>query len=741
MALRQGALLVPRGRARPVWPPQPRARPELGRRFLRCVLQPVGIRRLSPIPSAPAGGKEYGAGVRIAQLAMRRTVLTMVAAVGLAVLGAWWNRQASLITHGCQIAEGTPSVPAFIGLVVMVGVAGLCRRLAPGLAPSREALLLAYFFMLFAAQIPSEAVVRHLFPRMTVPVYFAAPDNQVELVRDALPGWVLVKDEDVVRDFFEGREDGRVPWRAWLGPLLAWTVLIASFLTALLGLALFFHRPWAEGERLSYPLVELARGLVGEGQAAAGRSLLSHPLMWVGFAAAAVFNALNIAHAFNPAVTCPGQGYDLGALFTEPPWSGLRPLYMAWRPELVGLGYLVGTDVAFSAWASYLLLRVEGALAMALGYNVPGVPFDGHQGMGAFVALALMLGWSAWGGLLRASGREREVQESKAAVGLEGGQAKAAAASLAPEPRGASPGRQSRREQLETRLGALLLASGLIGTAAWGWAAGVALAPLAYYLAMVLAFALVYMRIRAQVGTPISYIFPRDPIRASVEVVGARWLAPGGRLEPLAALRALEYLSRSAVQSLGGTQMETLQVSRLTGAPVGAAVGVMAAGVAAGLLLGYYTHLTAYYTFGCNTLEGGTTEGGYRTLQARMDYQEILDWYQRSAGRDLVQFGFRVAGAVTAWACAAARTVWFRFPLHPLGFAMAATFGYHLWASFLLVWGVKTIILRLGGARLYRRLIPLFLGLAIGHFVVAGGVWGLVSAFSEHARRYVVWFT
>ncbi len=647
---------------------------------------------------------------------MARALTAALLALGLTVAGALWTRQASLITHGCQVAEGTPTVPAFLGLLALTALAPLLRRVVPRLAPDRAHLLLAYCFMLFALHIPSVAITRHLFPRLTVPTYFAGPENRLALVRDALPGWVLLRDEEVVRQFFEGTDDGRVPWGSWIAPLAAWSFLIASFLLALLGLVMLFHRPWTDGERLSYPLVELAwevtGGDGGEGiasQAVRG-GLLTNPLMWVGFSAAALFNALNIAHAFNPAVACLGDGFNLGALLTERPLSHLRPLYMAWRPELVGLGYLVSMDLALSAWASYLLLRVEGAFARGFGFDLPGVPFDGHQGFGAFVAIGLLLLWTARRTLLVGSG---------------------------------GPGRREAGAPARPvdRLGLGLLLCGVTGMAAWGLAAGVAPAALAYYIVMLLLIALVYARIRAQVGPPMSYIFPRDPVQASVELLGSRWLLPAGRFEPLAALRAMEYLSRSAVQSLAGTEIETLQIARITGSRRSAVFAVVATGVVVGLILGYHTHLTAYYTYGCNTLEGGTTEGGFRTLQARGDYAQVLGWYEQADGRDPLQFGFRVAGALTAGLFGAARMIWFRFPLHPIGFAMAATFGYHMWASFFLVWVAKSAIMRLGGARLFRRLIPLFLGLAIGHFVVAGGVWGIVSAFGEHARRYVVWFT
>jgi hypothetical protein len=43
--------------------------------------------------------------------------------------------------------------------------------------------------------------------------------------------------------------------------------------------------------------------------------------------------------------------------------------------------------------------------------------------------------------------------------------------------------------------------------------------------------------------------------------------------------------------------------------------------------------------------------------------------------------------------------------------------------------------------RSYHKLLPFFLGVAFGHFVVAGMLWGSFSAFGGEAfRGYVVWF-
>ena len=257
-----------------------------------------------------------------------------------------------------------------------------------------------------------------------------------------------------------------------------------------------------------------------------------------------------MAHV-NPAVACMGQGYDLGA-HSERPLSGLRPLYIAWRPELLGLGYLVSTDIALSAWTSYLLLRTEGMVAQILGFDLPGVPFDNHQGFGAFVAMAIVLLWTSRRALAATFRRLWERGKDL-------------------------PGQAAANEVL----GLGLVAVGVLGMALWGLAAGVAPVPLAYYTLMLLLIALVYMRIRAQVGPPMSYVFPRDPIQAGVELQAAACsLAAASNPSPPSA----PWNTSRAAPCSPSRAPTSRRVASITGTSRRAVFAIIAAGLVVGLL-------------------------------------------------------------------------------------------------------------------------------------------------------------
>jgi hypothetical protein len=74
------------------------------------------------------------------------------------------------------------------------------------------------------------------------------------------------------------------------------------------------------------------------------------------------------------------------------------------------------------------------------------------------------------------------------------------------------------------------------------------------------------------------------------------------------------------------------------------------------------------------------------------------------------------------------------WPLHPLGYAIAGgsyIMGW-LWFSIFVGWLCKMVLMRYGGARLYRRVSFLFLGALLGQFVV-GSSWNLLGALLNKA--------
>ena len=63
--------------------------------------------------------------------------------------------------------------------------------------------------------------------------------------------------------------------------------------------------------------------------------------------------------------------------------------------------------------------------------------------------------------------------------------------------------------------------------------------------------------------------------------------------------------------------------------------------------------------------------------------------------------------------------------LHPLGPA-AGNFLIWVWCPFMIAWAIKYCIVRFGGQKAHKVMVPFFLGLVLGDYVT-GAVWSIVS--------------
>ncbi len=629
------------------------------------------------------------------------------------VLSLIWIQHAGLISHGTQIGESVPVIPAVGAAILLTLLAPLLRRLPRIFHMSQQQVMLVYMFLCIAITMPSVGVVRMLFPNITALFYFASPENDFARFQQYIPDWMVPKDPEVIRQMYEGSPTETVPWGAWLGPLAIWTLFYLLAFVTMLCVITLFRRQWADKERLTFPIVHMMLDLSDQ----TGRRLVGgffrNPLMWTGFALVAIYNVLNILNAWNPAVPAMGRGYDLGRLFTERPWSAIRPLTIAWRPENFGLGYLVSTEITFSVWVFYLLMRLSNVAAVMLGYEIAGFPFDQEQAAGAYLAMSLFLIYVARQHLAaaftKAIGMSSEPDDSDEPI----------------------PYRWAVLGAIGGFLGMVLFA---VRAGMWTWTATV-------YFLLFLLFAIVYARARAEAGAAMVWLFPfYQHKRMMLNVLGSEAYVRGGDWGNLTIFSVLMFMSRGYFQSTMAYQIESEKIASETGILPRHVPPWLIAALILGLIGAYWVHLTAYYTHGANILEGGTTQGGYRVTLARREFEELASYLKAPKPPDTARTMAAGCGFLIIAALVAIRTYFLRFPLHPLGFAMVASYGSPIWGPFLLVWIIKTIVLRLGGMRLYRQLIPLFLGIVIGHYFVAGLVWGWVSIFNEMYRRYCVHF-
>ena len=69
------------------------------------------------------------------------------------------------------------------------------------------------------------------------------------------------------------------------------------------------------------------------------------------------------------------------------------------------------------------------------------------------------------------------------------------------------------------------------------------------------------------------------------------------------------------------------------------------------------------------------------------------------------------------------RPTFVNWPLHPVGFLLCYTYGLQVtWFSIFLDWLAKSVLVSFGGARVYYRAQPFFLGVIYGE-VITTGFW------------------
>ncbi len=650
-------------------------------------------------------------------LASGLTIRSMILSVGFVIGGSYWIKYTGLITHSGNFAESVPPIPAVAALILMVVFNPFLKRLIRKISLSAAEIMVTYNIVTIAISMSSIGMVRYFLPVLTAPFYFATPENEYHMFNKYLPDWFVVSDSRAIKESYEGSVDGSVPWGAWLVPLLIWSVFFIVLFWTMMCILVMFRRRWSERERLTYPMVEFAMQIAQEDEnpKALVAPFFKNRVMWIGFSIAFFYNILNILHAIYPTVPAPGKSFNIGALFTDRPLNALRPISFQYRPAIVGIGYLMPMGVNLSVWVFYFMLKFESVMASIMGFQIPGFPFVHNQSSGAFLALAIILCWMA----------RREITDIFAkAIGIRKV--------------------DDSDEPMPYRMAVFGAFFGIVFICIWCRVAGMSLDTALIFFTLILGFALVYSRIRAQAGSPMIWLFPYGEHKTlMINAVGARAFIRDGSYANLTIFANLTFLSRGYFPAFMAYQMESFRFAERVKSSKRVMAFIVMLALVMGLASGYWIHLTAYYKYGSNVLEGGTgVLGGTRgAALIRQEYNKMQGYMVSANAPDYARTGAAGVGFLFTFALVLLQRAFLWFPLHPVGFAMVTAYGDPLWGAFLSVWIIKKLVMKYGGIGMYRKLVPGFLGLALGHFFTAGILWAaLASTGKELFRAYGVWF-
>jgi hypothetical protein len=178
--------------------------------------------------------------------------------------------------------------------------------------------------------------------------------------------------------------------------------------------------------------------------------------------------------------------------------------------------------------------------------------------------------------------------------------------------------------------------------------------------------------------------------------------------------------------------MDSLRFADSVGLKRRSLVPVFGVGVFATLVAAASIQLYLPYRYGANYMFGYTYRGNPWNVSNY--YASVTS----GAANSRYLIPFFVGMAVTAF-LAAMRALYWWWPLHPLGYALPASWTMSaFWFPVLIAWLVKSLVMRYGGLKRYLRLRPFFLGMIFGEFSMAV-LWVAISWLTKAPTPYFPW--
>jgi len=647
-------------------------------------------------PILPEG--EAGASGAGRSMTRRAWILGLLLVVGFTVAGCF-----SVFLRYEIIGTGYLPRGAVCVLLGLLAGNALIRWLARRFCLSRSELLVIFGMLVAMSAIPGQEYAQHVYLYLGGLPYYAdgtvAPER---LYMQHIPPWLLPgvdREDPAVKGFVEGLRPGDpIPYRAWLRPLVLWTPYFLALYGTLICFGALLSQQWEDREKLLFPLVQVPRDLVEtEGQALS--PLLRNRLMWGCFGFASGLYLLKGLHSYYPVVPDLNLQRTTEQLFPSGPAAtafNYRPLHF--YPEMVGITYLLTSEVGFSLWFFYGLRLLETYLRALYNLTTTDATFFQFQTAGGYLVLALTVLYIARDHFRRVW---REV--------------------VSPSP---PPGRDAAtgHPPLSYRSAVIGFLGGVAFLGVWCQQNGMSLQ---WALTMLGLFPFVSMIVARVVCEAGMFIYS-SPFRLNellFEMVGTTRLGP--RNVTLMTLTSWPQIRSTATQFLPSL-MEAFKLGSEARVNRRHLTAALFAAIAAALLTCHVVSPYVIYRAGVGKLSWWASRAPLGATNTLVGY---LRTPTEMTGESWLAFGLG-AGFMLFLAMMRMRWVW--WPLHPLGFAAWLGWPIERYAlSIFLGWLVKVLVLRFGGFKVFRLLRPGAFGLILGicfiltfwmgvHFLVPG---------------------
>jgi len=602
------------------------------------------------------------------------------------------------------------STPAaiFLFLILVFILNGVARAVWTPLALTSGELLVAYVMMIMGTVIPTMGLTAYWLSTIAAPFYYAAPENQwTEIILPYIPKWQYPENPLAIQWLYEGLPRGEtIPWGAWALPLLHWLTFLLALYFVMICVVVILRKQWVENERLLYPITQLPLEMVrAEARPGFTNPILRNPWLWAGFAIPFLVGCYVALTHYNR--TFPPL--DLVAYVDLPRKSARLILRLSF--PMIGFSYLLSTSLALSLWLFNLLTTAERAVFGVVGYQVTGEldPYSQsgggllltHQSQAALFVLVVFGLWMArrhlWDVVRKAFGRARHVDD--------GG------------------------EILSYPQAFWGTVAGVVYMSLWLNSSGMSLGVAVALVLVALATFLGVTRIVAAGGVAET----RSCMTASTVLItacGSDALGPSN-LVPfgmsyiwMGDIRT--FIMASAANSLRIVQDIPGRKRSIFWAMMLAIVVTIAASV--------WSTMNVAYSYG-----GANADDWLWRAGPTLPFHYITRLIKTPEGPTYSGWLFGGIGAsvMALLMLLSQRFVW--WPFHPLGFPIASLWlTDQLWCSIAIAWLVKVLVLRYGGADLYKRTRFFFLGLILGQYTVSG-VWIVIDYFTGKVGNNLFW--
>ena len=601
-----------------------------------------------------------------------------------------------------------------VGMAVLMAlllVNLLLRVVARRNGLSRGELLLVWSMVGVAGGIGATGFGRGVPGFAAGPAYFTTAANEYgHYLAGMLPKWMMVgtgPESGAVKWYFEGLPIGmKLPWGEWLVPLAAWGVFGLAMYSVMYGFTAIFQLRWAREERLTFPLVYLPLEMTKEPPH--GRLLndfLRNPVTWTGAAVPVAVFLINGLRNHFPALPLIPLGWDMSGFFPDRPWSEFSLGWAGIYFPIVGLSFLLTTDVSFSIWFFYVVFQLSFVPVAVMGAG-HGSGFWGNwwtnvavfQTSGAMLAFALAMLWAARRGLL-------------------GWFSRALAGAI-----------DAASDVMPPRLALYLLLGGMAVLVGWVRLAGASWWTAFVGIILFVCEILVLTRLVVEAG--VLYIGTEaNSDDFLMGIVPASWVN-GPAAATFVELRGafmcdmretiMPYLV-NGVQACSAAMLRASKVLAVFGVTIVVAMGAA-----------MYGRIGTACKYGA--VAGDTSYSYSKQIQ---HYSKVVRFQKNPPEYQWVTLGdirlvpvtvaHTLFGGAFALALVLLRGVFSWWPFNPVGYLLCCSWGISWsWFSIFVGWAAKKGVMTFGGAAAYRRVLPFFLGLVLGHAIIAT-FWTLVS--------------